>query len=63
MWSLLGARGVDMLAWESFGSGWITDVITQLKLEDTRQHTAEYGKLPDFDEVDFNKNVKNFSVS
>ncbi|MEM8866922.1 MAG: phosphoserine transaminase [Verrucomicrobiota bacterium] len=57
MWSLLGARGVDVLAWESFGSGWVTDVIKQLKLENARKLTADYGQLPDFGEVDFNNDV------
>jgi phosphoserine aminotransferase len=57
MWSLLGARGVDMLAWESFGSGWVTDVQKQLKLDGARTLLADYGKLPDFDEVDFNNDV------
>lgn len=57
MWSLLGARGVDMLAWESFGSGWVTDVIKQLKLENARKLVADYGKLPDFNEVNFENDV------
>ena len=48
MWSLLGARGLDICAWESFGSGWVTDVIKQLKLEDVSRHEADYGSLPDF---------------
>lgn len=52
LWSLLGARGVDMLAWESFGKGWITDVIKQLKLDDVRLIEAEYGQLPDLNSVD-----------
>lgn len=52
MWSLLGARGVDMLAWESFGQDWITDVAKQLKLDDVRTFTADYGKLPDLSKVD-----------
>ncbi|MBT3345063.1 MAG: phosphoserine transaminase [Gemmatimonadetes bacterium] len=47
MWSMLGARGVDVAAWESFGSGWVTDVTKQLPLEDVRTHTADYGQLPD----------------
>ena len=48
LWSLLGARGVDMLAWESFGEGWVTDVVKQLKLKDARMHrSADYGELPD----------------
>ena len=57
MWSLLGARGVDMLAWESFGSGWVTDVQKQLELDGARKLEADYGKLPDFNEVDFNNDV------
>ncbi|MCP5083086.1 MAG: phosphoserine transaminase [Alphaproteobacteria bacterium] len=52
LWSLLGARGVDMLAWESFGKGWITDVIKQLKLDDVRVIEADYGHLPDLATVD-----------
>ena len=52
LWSLLGDRGVDMLAWESFGSGWITDVTKQLKLDDVRKIEAPYGELPDLDMVD-----------
>ena len=52
LWSLLGARGVDMLAWESFGKGWITDVIKQLKLDDVRLIEADYGQLPDLSTVD-----------
>ncbi|ASV86305.1 phosphoserine transaminase [Ochrobactrum quorumnocens] len=57
LWSLLGERGVDMVAWESFGSGWVTDVIKQLKLEDTRTFVAPYGALVDFAEVDFDRDV------
>ncbi len=57
LWSLLGERGVDMVAWESFGSGWVTDVIKQLKLEDTRSFVAPYGELVDFAEVDFDRDV------
>ena len=52
MWSLLGARGVDVLAWESFGSGWLTDIEKQLKLENARALKADYGALPDLGEVD-----------
>ncbi|VAX01942.1 Phosphoserine aminotransferase [hydrothermal vent metagenome] len=52
LWSMLGARGVDMLAWESFGAGWITDVAKQLKLDDIRTLTADYGDLPDLSKVD-----------
>ena len=56
MWNLLGARGVDMLSWESFGSGWVTDVTKQLKLEFTHHH-ADYGQLPDLAAVNFNNDV------
>src|SRR5438094_5715941 len=52
MWALLGARPVTMLAWESFGEGWITDVVKQLKLADARIIKAPYGELPDFSQVD-----------
>ena len=57
LWSLLGARGVDILAWESFGEGWVTDVVKQLKLADVRTFTADYGKLPDLNQVDFDRDV------
>ncbi len=57
MWSLLGERGVDMVAWESFGEGWVTDVIKQLKLADARTFVAPYGELVDFDKVDFDRDV------
>ncbi len=57
MWSMLGARPVDMLAWESFGSGWVTDVIKQLKLSDARKIEAGYGELPDLSQVDFSHDV------
>lgn len=52
LWSMLGARGVDMLAWESFGSGWITDVTKQLKLDDVRKIEAPYGEIADLSKVD-----------
>lgn len=51
MWSLLGERPVDMMAWESFGSGWVTDVIKQLKLDNARKIEADYGQLPDLSTV------------
>jgi phosphoserine aminotransferase len=57
LWSLLGARGVDMVAWESFGAGWVTDVVKQLKLPDVRRIEADYGKLPDLSEIDFDRDV------
>jgi phosphoserine aminotransferase len=56
MWSLLGARGVDMLAWENFGEGWVEDV-KQLKLPDVRVLHAPYGKLPDLRQVDWERDV------
>jgi phosphoserine aminotransferase len=57
MWSLLGARGVDCLAWESFGKGWVTDILKQLKLEDVRVLEADYGHLPDLSEVDCDRDL------
>ncbi|MCK4712053.1 MAG: phosphoserine transaminase, partial [Marinosulfonomonas sp.] len=56
LWSLLGARPVEMLAWESFGAGWVTDVVKQLKL-DAKVTTADYGQIVDLDAVDFNRDV------
>ena len=52
LWSLLGARGVDVLVWESFGGEWHTDIVRQLKLDDVRTLSAEYGELPDLSKVD-----------
>ncbi len=57
MWSLLGARPVDMLAWESFGETWVTDALKQLRLADARVLTAPYGRIVDFAEVDFDHDV------
>lgn len=57
LWSMLGARGVDMLAWESFGAGWVTDVVKQLKLDDVRVMEADYGQLPDLSAVDWTRDV------
>jgi len=57
LWSLLGARGIDVLAWESFGKEWVTDVTKQLKLEDTRVFEAAYGELPDLTKVDGNRDI------
>jgi phosphoserine aminotransferase len=57
LWSLLGARPVDLLAWESFGEGWVTDVVKQLKLKDARVIKASYGELPDLKQVDFSHDV------
>ena len=57
MWSLLGARGVDVLAWESFGETWATDAEKQLGLGDLRVLRAGYGALPDLSAVDFDRDV------
>jgi phosphoserine aminotransferase len=57
MWSLLGERGVDMVAWESFGEGWVTDCVKQLKLADARTFIAPYGEIVDFSKVDFDRDV------
>lgn len=57
LWSMLGQRGVDVLAWESFGLGWVNDVVRQLKLADTRSLVAPYGELPDLGQVDFQRDV------
>jgi phosphoserine aminotransferase len=57
MWSMLGARGVDVLAWESFGEGWVADVIKELKVEDARTLKAPYGELPDLSQVNFDNDV------
>jgi len=57
MWSLLGQRGVDMVAWESFGEGWVTDAVKQLKLADVRTVIAPYGELPDLATIDFDRDV------
>ncbi len=51
MWTMLGARGVDLLAWESFGEGWVTDAVKQLRLSDARVIKAGYGDLPDLTQV------------
>ena len=57
LWSLLGARPVDIFAWESFGSGWVSDVVKQLKLKDTRVFEADYGLLPDLRAADWTHDV------
>src|SRR5258707_3617093 len=57
LWSLLGARGVDLLAWESFGEGWVTDTVKQLKLGDVRLFRADYGKLPDLSQISADRDV------
>lgn len=57
MWSMLGARGVDLLAWESFGDGWLRDARDQLKLDDLRTFTADYGLLPDLSAIDADRDI------
>ncbi|MGH9647336.1 MAG: phosphoserine transaminase [Bryobacteraceae bacterium] len=57
LWSLLGERGVDVLAWESFSSGWASDCKNQLKLKDLRIFKADYGKLPNLQQVDWARDV------
>ena len=57
MWSLLGARGVEVLAWESFGAIWVTDAVAQLRLPNVKATVAEFGKLPDLSAVDFANDV------
>ena len=57
LWSLLGARGVDVLAWESFGKTWAADVAEQLRLDELRVLEADYGRLPDLGQVDFARDV------
>ncbi|MGE0422676.1 MAG: phosphoserine transaminase [Reyranellaceae bacterium] len=57
LWSVLGARPVDILVWESFGEGWATDIVKQLKLKDARTLKAPYGELPDLRQVDWSRDV------
>ncbi len=57
LWSLLGARGVDVLAWESFGEGWVSDIVKELKIKDSRTLKAGYGDLPDLTQVNFDNDV------
>ncbi len=57
LWSLLGQRPLDILAWESFGQEWVKDVVDELKLPDARLMKADYGSLPNLDEVDFSRDV------
>ncbi len=57
MWSLLGERGIDCLAWESFGLGWVNDIRSHLKLDDLRVFKADYGELPDLSQVDWRRDV------
>jgi phosphoserine aminotransferase len=57
LWSMLGARGVDVFCWESFGSGWAADCKNQLKLKDLRVFKADYGKIPDFGQAEWTRDA------
>jgi len=57
MWSLLGYKGVDVLAWENFGKDWVIDVLEQLKIENVNSYVSDYGKLPDLSKVNFKNDV------
>ena len=57
LWSLLGARGVDVLAWESFGKDWVNDIVNQLQVDNVTVHQAVYGALPDLAAVNFDNDV------
>ena len=57
MWSLLGCKGVDVLAWENFGKDWVIDVLEQLKIENVNSYVSDYGKLPDLGKVNFKNDV------
>ena len=57
MWSLLGCKGVDVLAWENFGKDWIIDVLEQLKIENVNSYVADYGKFPDLNKINFKNDV------
>jgi phosphoserine aminotransferase len=57
LWNLLGQRGVDMVSWENFGAGWVSDVCNQLNLDDVRTIEAPYGELPDLSLIDFDRDV------
>jgi len=57
LWSLLGCRGVDVLAWENFGKDWVVDILDQLKIKNVNAHKADYGNLPDLSKANFNNDV------
>ena len=57
LWSFLGDRGIDILAWENFGKDWVMDVVDELKIEDKNVYLAPYGDLPDLSKVDFSRDV------
>ncbi|MGB6175075.1 MAG: phosphoserine transaminase [Methylocella sp.] len=57
LWSLLGRRGVDVFAWESFGVGWVNDIVEHLKLKKARAFVADYGEIPDLGRADFDNDI------
>ena len=57
LWSLLGCKGVDVLAWENFGKDWVIDILDQLKIKDVNSHVTDYGILPDLSKVNFKNDV------
>ncbi len=57
LWSLLGCRGVDVLAWENFGKDWVIDILDQLKIKNVNAHQADYGKIPDLSKANFKNDV------
>ncbi|MCK5089146.1 MAG: phosphoserine aminotransferase, partial [Hyphomicrobiaceae bacterium] len=57
LWTMLGARGVDVLSWDAFGKLWVHDIVRHLRIEDARVLEADYGRLPDLSVVDFNRDV------
>jgi len=57
MWSLLGKTGVEVLAWESFGSDWVKDIKEQLKIKNLTIHQSDYGDLPDFQKINFDNDI------
>ncbi|MGE4593911.1 MAG: phosphoserine transaminase, partial [Gammaproteobacteria bacterium] len=57
LWSLLGARGVDVLAWENFGKDWVNDILNELKLDNVNSYIADYGQLPDLSQTNFDNDV------
>jgi len=57
LWSLLGCKGVEVLAWENFGKDWVIDVLEQLKIKNVKSHVADYGSIPDLKNVNFSNDV------
>jgi phosphoserine aminotransferase len=57
LWSLLGQRGVDAFAWESFGKGWVNDIVGHLKLKNARAFVADYGEIPDLGRANFDHDI------